>query len=168
MPVEPAQGHKYSDERRRRLLRRALPALGVLLVLVLVITLVVTGGPSPAVSGARRFLAAWERSDYAGMRALLTPEAQRRYTPAAFARAYSAAAQTATATGIGAAGKVRDAPGGAVVRVVVRTRLFGDIRGRVQLPMSRSRGQWSPALVFPGLRAGELLTRRSDPPKRAT
>src|SRR5438270_2441304 len=103
---------RYSEERRKRLLRRALPVTAGLAVLILVITLLVTGGASPAVTGARRFVAAWERSDYSAMRALITPEAQRRYAFPAFQRAYRAAAGTATATGVAAIGKVRDAPGG--------------------------------------------------------
>src|SRR5438105_2921046 len=82
---------RYSEERRKRLLRRALPVTAGLAVLILVITLLVTGGASPAVTGARRFVAAWERSDYSAMRALITPEAQRRYAFPAFQRAYPAA-----------------------------------------------------------------------------
>ncbi|TML82084.1 MAG: hypothetical protein E6G07_04105 [Actinobacteria bacterium] len=158
---------RYSEERRKRLLRRALPVTAGLAVLILVITLLVTGGASPAVTGARRFVAAWERSDYSAMRALITPEAQRRYAFPAFQRAYRAAAGTATATGVAAIGKVRDAPGGAAVPLEFRTRLFGTLTGRLGLPMAGSRVKWSPELVFPGLQPGQILNRRSDPPRRA-
>jgi len=158
---------RYSEERRKRLLRRALPVTAGLAVLILVITLLVTGGASPAVTGARRFVAAWERSDYSAMRALITPEAQRRYAFPAFQRAYRAAAGTATATGVAAIGKVRDAPGGAAVPLEFRTRLFGTLTGRLELPMAGSRVKWSPELVFPGLQPGQILNRRSDPPRRA-
>src|SRR5919202_1844469 len=50
----------------------------------------------------------------------------------------------------------------------MRTRVFGRLRGNLDLPMSGTRVKWSPRLVFPGLREGEDLSRKSDPPKRAS
>jgi cell division protein FtsI/penicillin-binding protein 2 len=100
------------------------------------------------------------------MYALVTPEAQRRYRRATFDAAYRQAAATATSTGL-RFGKARDASGGAALPVVVRTRVFGPIPSRLELPVKGSRVDWSPRLAFPGLKAGEQLTRRSVPPKRA-
>src|SRR5207244_142914 len=60
-----------------------------------------------------------------------------------------------------------DAPGGAAVPREFRTRLFGTLTGRLELPMAGSRVKWSPELVFPGLQRGQILNRRSDPPRRA-
>src|SRR5204863_7899932 len=80
--------------------------------------------------------------------------------------AYRAAAATATSTGV-SAGKAQDASDGAVVPLTIRTRVFGPIRGRLEVPMDGDRVRWRPRLVFPGLRDNELLTRRSDPPRRA-
>ena len=64
-------------------------------------------------------------------------------------------------------GKAHDIDDGAAVAVTLRTRVFGRIRGRVEMKMSGSSVKWSPRLVFPGLPRGQLLTRRSDPPRRA-
>ena len=52
--------------------------------------------------------------------------------------------------------------------VVVDTRVFGRLRGELRVPVSGERVDWEPRLVFPGLRAGERLTRDSAPPVRAT
>ena len=158
--------HEYSEERRRRLTHRALPAAAVAGLVVGLVVALASSGPSDAVKAARGFAAAWQRSDQSAMYALLTPEAQRRYGRAAFASAYRDAAATATTTGV-VVGKARDASGGAVVPVTLRTRVFGPIRLRLELPVKGSRVDWSPRLAFPGLLAGERLTRRSLPPRRA-
>ena len=156
----------YSEERRRRLTHRALPAAAVAALALGLVVALAGSGPSDAVKAARGFTAAWQRSDQPAMYALLTPEAQRRYPRAAFASAYRDAAATATATGL-VVGKAHDASGGAAVPVTLRTRVFGPIRSRLQLPVRGSRVDWSPRLAFPGLRAGEQLTRHSLPPRRA-
>jgi cell division protein FtsI/penicillin-binding protein 2 len=134
---------------------------------VAVAVAVASRGPSDAVTTARAFTAAWERSDYGAMHSLLTPDAKRRYGLPRFERAYRDAAATATATGL-TAGKARDASGGAAVAVTVRTRVFGRIPARLEVPVNGTRVDWSPRLAFPGLRKGELLTRRSEPPARAS
>src|SRR5919202_2729108 len=130
-----AAGRGLSDERRRRLQHRLLPAAGGLLFLVLLILLISSLGASDQVSGARRFLSAWERGDYAGMHAQLTDDAKRRYPRAVFDAAYRAAAATATSTRVNA-GDAHDADGGARARITFRTRVFGRLRGELQLPMS--------------------------------
>jgi penicillin-binding protein A len=155
-----------SDERRRRLRRRALPAVGGAAFLLLLIVVIAGAGTSDEVSGARRFAHAWERGDYAGMHAQLTDRAKRLFPRAAFDAAYRTAAATATTTKV-EAGDARDADGGATVPVTLRTRVFGTMRGDLEIRMSGSRVKWSPRLVFPALRRGEILTRRSEPPRRA-
>src|SRR5919202_1954184 len=50
----------------------------------------------------------------------------------------------------------------------MRTGVFGRLLGNLDLPMSGTRVKWSPRLVYPGLREGEDLSRRSEPPKRAS
>jgi transpeptidase family protein len=156
-----------SDERRRRLRRRALPVLGGGLFLILLILLIRSCGTSEEVTGARRFASAWERGDYTAMHAQLTERAQRLFPRAAFDAAYRSAAATATATAI-EAGDPRDSDEGAVIPVTLRTRVFGKMRGDLEVSMSGSRVKWSPRLVFPALRRGELLTRRSEPSRRAS
>src|SRR5918911_351752 len=107
-----AAGRSLSDERRRRLLHRALPAAGGLLFVLLLIVVLSSLGASDQVSGARRFLSAWERGDYAGMHAQLTDDAKRRYPREVFDAAYRSAAATATATRVDA-GDAHDRAGGA-------------------------------------------------------
>src|SRR5205823_4971694 len=80
------------------------PALGGAFLVILLIVLIASSGPSPAIGVARRFTHAWERSDYRAMYAMLTPAARRGIDAAGFTEAYRTAADTATATGV-AAGK---------------------------------------------------------------
>jgi transpeptidase family protein len=159
---------ELSAERRRRLTHRALPAIGASLVVVILIVLAMGScGDSEEQKTGQRFAAAWQRSDWAAMRRELTSGARKRYPPAALELAYRAAAATATATGI-TVGRVRGDGDGARVALTTRTRVFGPLRGELRLPMKDARVDWRPELVFPGLREGELLTRRSDPPRRAS
>jgi hypothetical protein len=158
---------QFSEERRRRLTHRALPAIGASLVAVVVVVIAVGScGPSDEQETGRRFAAAWQRSDWPAMHRELTPDARERYPPAALERAYRTAAATATATGL-TVERVRGDGDGARVELTTRTRVFGPLRGELRLPMEDARVDWGPELVFPGLRQGELLTRRSDPPRRA-
>ena len=140
-----------------------IAALGALLVIVLAVR---SCGPSDEESAGVRFAAALERSDWAAMHRELTPDAQRRHPPDALERAHRAAAATATATAVDA-GRTRADGDAAIVDLTVRTRVFGPVRGELHLPMEDGRVSWGPHLAFPGLREGELLTRRSDPPRRA-
>jgi peptidoglycan glycosyltransferase len=121
---------------------------------------------------AERFARAWARSDYVTMYNDISDAAQRVISPSAFAAAYQAAARTATTTSMRVMGGVHTESGGAiVVPVRVRTRLFGALsesfRVRVQNDPVGPRVAWSEALVFPGLHAGERLTRHTTLPPRA-
>ena len=114
---------------------------------------------------AQKFAAAWSAGDYGAMYDLLSDDARRHLTALQFARAYRAAAATATATGI-SAGHAPD-PDGGVVRlpVRVRTRVWGAVAGTVALPFSgdgdAARIDWRRNLVFPGLGPGESLRRKT-------
>jgi cell division protein FtsI/penicillin-binding protein 2 len=146
--------------------KRALPALGGLFLFVVLVAVILGSGASDEVTGARRFVSAWERGDYAAMHEQLSERAKRLYPPATLERAYRSAAATVTATSV-SAGDPHDRSGGAAVEVTFRTRVFGTVRGELELPMSGATVDWTPRLVFPALRAGEVLTRRSEPPRRA-
>jgi peptidoglycan glycosyltransferase len=127
---------------------------------------------SPQQGLAEQFARAWARSDYATMYGDIDEASQRRISASAFAAAYRAAARTATETSIEVVGKARDDGNGAVlVPVHVGTRLWGtlaeSLRVRVGDSPAGSRVMWSHALVFPGLRAGESLTKRTTLPQRA-
>ena len=114
------------------------------------------------------FAEAWERGDMRAMRDLLSEASSARYPIARFRRAYRRAAATATMTSV-EAGEIEGVDDGEVtVRVVVDTRVFGSLRGRLRLPVSGESVDWTPQLVFPELRAGERLTRISAPAVRAT
>ena len=156
-----------SAERRRRLTHRTAPLIAAALtVFALVAILNGSCRTSDEETVAARFARAWERSDWAAMHRELTPGAQQRFSPAALERAYEAAAATATATAVDA-GKPRADGDAAVIQITIRTRVFGLQRGQLRLPMDDARVDWAPHLVFPGLREGELLTRRSEAPRRA-
>jgi cell division protein FtsI/penicillin-binding protein 2 len=138
-------------------------AIVALLVLVLGVR---SCGPSDEESSGARYARALERSDWAALHRELTPDAQRRYPPEELGRLHRAAAATATATAVDA-GRARSDGDAATVGVTFRTRVFGPVRGELRLPMEDARVDWAPHLAFPGLREGEQLTRRSDPPRRA-
>jgi hypothetical protein len=145
---------------RRRLAVRVLGAFAALAFLIGLIMGAVT--PSGSERVTRDFASAWQRSDYARMYSLLTPAAKKRVSPAAFRAAYETAANTATATGIGTS----KAQGGRF-QVTFHTRIFGVVRGTVRVRVVDDHVDWGPNLVFPGLRPGATLTRRTQAPRRA-
>jgi penicillin-binding protein A len=161
------------SRRRRGNLRRLVPVV-LLAAGAFAGGLVAGGRHEPSERRlATRFAAAWERGDYAAMHAMLTP-ATRQETPLRrFARIYRRAAVTATLARLDAA-RPREAPGDAIaLPIAVRTRIFGPVEGEVTLPLGEGEdGQpavaWAPHLVFPGLRPGERLHRRTRMPLRAT
>ena len=158
-----------SAERHRRLTRRAFPALGALALLSMGAGLVFGAGtPSPSERVAGAFAAAWERGDYRAMHALLDDASRRAHPLPAFRHAYREAAATATATGVTVGGATDERDGLVVLPVDVRTRVFGRVRADLRLPVNGERVTWGPLLAFPGLRPGEGLSRRSDPPVRGT
>jgi penicillin-binding protein A len=159
--------------RRRRKLRRLAPLLALAGISFLVG--VITGGRhEPAERQlAERFVGAWERHDYAGMHAMLTPAAQKDTPVTDFAHAYEDAAVTATTQRL-TAGRPSDPRDGTVsVPIDAETRIFGRIHQTLTLPIGKADDgdpaiAWDPELVFPGLQPGEKLTRRTQMPPRAT
>jgi penicillin-binding protein A len=133
-----------------------------------------THSSSAAPALAARFAAAWARGDYASMYGELSPASQREVTASQFAQAYQEALTTATASGERVTGAPREAAGGVeVVPVRVRTRLWGTLAESFRLPVvaepdeGGERVAWSRSLAFPGLRPGEVLSRRTALPPRA-
>jgi penicillin-binding protein A len=119
-----------------------------------------------------RFMRAWERDDIVQMYSLLDTSSQRRTSEPAFARMIEATAATATETSL-ATLRVASAQGDSVrVLVRVKTKLWGVLRETLLVPVSGSgssaRVRLAPQLLFPGLRAGERLTRRIRLPPRGT
>ena len=129
-------------------------------------------GSSPAVGLAGRFVSAWAKGDYATMYEEIDSSSQRALSVDDVASAYRTAATTATATGMALAGSPRqESDGSVVVPVRVSTRLFGTLRSsftvRIASDAQGPRVAWSRALLFPGLRPGESLTRHVTLPPRA-
>jgi penicillin-binding protein A len=115
---------------------------------------------------ARRFAEAWARGDYAEMYGQLTPADRGRYSRLRFTGAYQDALRTATATRV-VTGKPRKDGDAYRVPVQIPTRAFGTVDGEVTLPTTSDGIDWSRALVFPGLAAGEQLRRVTQMPPRA-
>jgi peptidoglycan glycosyltransferase len=157
-----------SPERRRRLVRRALPAVAGLALLSSGAGLLVG---SRVMSSDERiasdFAEAWERGDYRAMYELLDDASRQTHTRREFRAAYRDAAATATATGIESDDPDGERGGAIAIPVDVRTRLFGTLRADLMLPVQDERVTWGPLLAFPGLRRGEGLTRESEVPERA-
>lgn len=126
---------------------------------------------SPQLGLAERFASSWTRDDYAAMYGDIDAPSQHRISPSAFAAAYRAAARTATEKNLEVTGHVRSQRGVIVVPMRVSTRLWGalaeELRVRVRDTPTGPRVTWSHSLAFPGLRAGEVLTRRMTLPPRA-
>src|SRR5215211_2328863 len=86
---------------------------------------------------AVRFAAAWERGDTRAMYRELDADARATYTARRFAADYRTAGREATAEKV-AVGRIREAADGRVpLQVAVRTKLFGTLRGRIALPVTR-------------------------------
>lgn len=159
----------FSAERRRRLTHRALPALGALALIAAGAGMMV-GASTSSVSErtAQRFAEAWERQDYAAMYALLDGPSKRAYSAREFRRAYRDAGDTATVRRVEAGEPGGEQGGRVAVPIVLHTRVFGRVSGELSLPVDGERVTWGPLLAFPGLRRGEGLSRRSEPPVRGT
>jgi transpeptidase family protein len=155
-------------ERRRRLTHRALPVLGGLAALAFVVGVIVGSmAESGAEQKAREFGTAWNRGDLDAMYDLLSSKAREQYGREPFRRAYADSASTATIVRLHAEGPRGKSGGRVRIPVTLRTRVFGELRGDLLLPVSDSGVDWSPYLSFPAVRKDETLTRRSIPPARA-
>jgi cell division protein FtsI/penicillin-binding protein 2 len=158
--------------RGRRSRWRKLVPLALLAVAAAVAGIVVAsrhGSPERAL--AQRYARAWARGDFGAMYGLLDGPSRRQLSEPAFAAGYRAAAVTATLTGVAPVRMGSYRSGAVPVVFSVRTRLFGTLRETLTMPVSgrgtAARVRYSPALVFPGLRAGERLSRRLALPPRA-
>jgi hypothetical protein len=150
--------------RENRITRRAAP-LAALAVLALIAGLVVGAmSESDEERVARDFARAWEQGDHGAIWRLLTPAVQEETTPQELSEAYREAFATATATHIDV-DDVEPEDGGASMRATVTTRIFGDVEGRVELPIEDGAVDWQPHHAFPGLRPGETLTRSTTAPR---
>ncbi len=100
----------------------------------------------------------------------ISPQATERYSLAEFTDDYGEAQDTATVAKV-TTGDPSEAESGdqraAVVPVSLETHAFGQLSGRLVLPLAGDKVAWAPNLVFPGLGAEERLVRRAQVPERA-
>ena len=111
-----------------------------------------------------RYVSAWAHEDFAQMYSLLDPASRRRTPEPKFEGLFRRAAATATLLRI-ETWRVGSKHGDFYpVAVRLRTRLFGTLRGTLDVPLARSgsaaRIIFSPSLAFPGLGPGEHLSRK--------
>jgi penicillin-binding protein A len=160
---------------RRARLRRA--RLAVVLAAVAFAIGAILGArhaPSPAYALADRFVTAWTHEDYVSMYSDIAASSRHSTSVSEFASAYQEALTTATATRLRMTGTAHGVAGGYVaVPVHVDTHLFGTLSldftlRTVQEAGAGTRIAWSRSDAFPGLLAGELLSRRMTMPRRAT
>jgi peptidoglycan glycosyltransferase len=163
-------------ESRSRRLRRALPVVGLAGVSFAIGAIVgANRTSSPERALAVQFVTAWARGDYATMYSDIDPASQRTTSAGEFAGAYEEALRTATAVRLQLSGRPSEQPEGVVaVPVHVHTSVFGTLALSFRLKIVTPAGveglrvAWSRALLFPGLRAGESLSRTTTLPRRAT
>ena len=164
---------KRETARGGRLRRRALPA-AVLAVAAFTVGIIAGAGGDDGGDAVRAYARAWSAGDWAAMHAQLTTESKQRIDLLPFAGAGRAALATATANerSVTTGKPEHDGDDRWRVPVTVRTRIFGTVKGEVILPVIQDgdtrRIDWKPRLVFPGLRDGERLTRRTALPERGT
>ena len=169
--ARPAPSRRRSPPRRQRLLRRTLPIGAVALAAFVGGAIAGADRTGPEHDIADRYARAWAAGDYAGLHSLLAPEAQERYSARRVGREYTRAADTLTLESVRTGRPVELQDGSFAIPVRMRTRVFGDLRGTLRLPFTGDDDDaavdWTPELVFPGLRRGERLRRTTDMPPRA-
>ena len=159
-------------QRRRRRRRRRVP-VGPIVAVVALLALAAGGyayvrkqdeADDPSREVAQRFADAWAGGDLDTMWRLTTARTHQQQPFSGFKQSYrqSTRAVTAMRVRIGNAGEPKD--GRVPVPVVVRTRVFGTLRGTIAFPVERTgetaRVAWSPELRLPGLRRDERVQRR--------
>jgi len=117
-----------------------------------------------------RFADAWADRDVAALYELIDPTSRSGLSPERFRELHRDADATATTerVDVGAPvshGDVHDVP------VTVHTRMFGELRATLRVRTTgdgeATRVRWSPEMTFPGLRAGETVSRTTRMPPRA-
>lgn len=155
-------------KRRRRLLTRLLPI--ALLALAAFVAGAIRGAGPAELGTAQAFADDWQRQDFAGMYAQISPSSAGRYSLADFTAAYETAQRTATVrsveTGEASESNSSGQPA-AVLPLTLNTNAFGRVTAQVVLPLSGGKVDWEPNLAYPGLLPNERLARRTEIPRRA-
>jgi peptidoglycan glycosyltransferase len=128
-------------------------------------------GPRAERATARAYVDAWSRRDWAAMYQLLSPGARAAMSETAFAAQLRTAAQTATVTRVSFGAPVRIRNHTATLTATVDTSSFGTLHEPAVLaldPRDSRYLEYDSQMVFPGLGAGERLTRTSTLGPRGT
>jgi len=117
------------------------------------------------------YVRAWAAGDYRHMYSLLDPASRQRITENHFAAAYRRDAMTATLLKF-TAERVGHRSGDFIpVQMLVSTRLFGELRETLEVPLTGSGSgatvHFTSSLLFPGLQGHERLNRHMALPPRA-
>jgi hypothetical protein len=169
--VKVSREHQPRGHRRRRWRRRApLLALAVAAFAAGVLVGNASGRAERKLVSA--YVQAWARGDYTGMYRLLDSRSRRRVSQGRFTAEYRSDARTATLLGLiphqvgGLHGDVID------VSMTARTRVFGPLREQLVVPIVNTPSgpaiHFAGTLLFPGLRAGERLSRLAELGPRAS
>jgi peptidoglycan glycosyltransferase len=157
------------------LLTRAVPLLVVLILLV--VAAIAFGSYEAGAAGraersaVRHYAAAWSQRDWAAMYGLLSPGSRAAISEASFSAAYTAAANTATATQLSFGPRIAIVRHTAQLTARVVTSTFGTLHETATLELDsadHSALDYNPIMLFPGLRAGEHLSRTSELGARGT
>jgi hypothetical protein len=175
--LEAGRRHHAGGGRRRRAPRRRRSPLTYLIPLLLLaaigatITVIVRHNRETdrQRADAAAFAKAYAARDATAMWRALDDKSQQTYPRVRFAALVKRAdtAATVKAKRLGTAAEPKD--GAVSVPVAVDTRLFGTLRGTLELPVADGGVAWTPHLRLPGLRKGEAPTRRTlQSARRAT
>ncbi len=119
----------------------------------------------------QRYLTAWRDGNYARMYSLLDVNSRRNVSESQFVSAYQRAAGIATLERVFRIRVGNPAGQEIPARLQARTRIFGTLRETLEVPFngsgSSSQVRYAGMLLFPGLRAGEQLTRQVSLAPRA-
>jgi hypothetical protein len=156
---------------RQTRVRRAV-AVGVVLIAALGVGVIcATGGGPDDRAALGRFAQAWQRSDWARLRAEVSERAQAAWALPALTRRYTDAARIATIQAIRTGRPIADGDGRWRLPVVITTRAFGTVSSTLRVAVvhegGHARVDWHPELVFPGLARGDKLRAVTTMPARA-
>ena len=169
MLLTPAAAHR----RRHRIGPGVVLAALALLAVAAGAAILLTRRDDGRRAAAQRYASAWARGDTAAMWNALDAQAKTRFPKRRFGALVRSANRAAGVRSV-TVRKVGAEHGGHVpATVVVRTALFGTLRGTVSLPVDGSGSSagvaWDPSLRLPGLRPGEAVrVRRGPQPARAS
>ena len=162
--------------RRRRRARWIVPATLITLIALIAVGIVLVIRANSAGDAERHlvtnYVQAWSVGDYSRMYSMLDPASRQHMPETRFAAAYRRDAMTATTLKL-VTQRVDGKRGDVIpVQMLVFTRLFGELRNTLDVPLTGSGSSatvhFTSSLLFPGLQGHERLSRHMRLPPRAT